>query len=812
MSLILAGGGSPAFGATEEFLVRDGLPQAQIVVAKDPPRMTKLASEELQTYIEKISKAKLPVVTEPDPAVPLTVYVGRSEYTDKLGLGTEGLEDGAFRMVSGPGWLALLGQDSDFEPAPPHTMQRRDNPDRERMLREWDKLSGGTFNNPHGSISRERDSDGGYWAYDERGSLNAVHEFLRRQGVRWYMPGDLGEIVPSKQDIRFTTLDEVVRPAFGMRRFASIGNVYSNLPPDQLAWQFRLGLNAGSRAFGNPPHYAHGLREILGRPEMEQAHPEYYALVEGKRRVGHGNKNQACLSSEALVMEAANFARAMFDVYDQPSVSVSPQDGFRFCECELCEGKDTPERGRAGTHSDYVWGFVDRVAREVAKTHPDKKINALAYSTYTLPPEKIDRLSPNVVVGTIHARGRFFHKPEEREKLLALRRAWQAKTDNPLWNWEHYPLTHRGNFTPAYFPRSIAEGIRSMKGEYNGEFVELATGPHEEVGHGLSHPAFNHLNVYLTSRFYWNPDLDLQTELKEYYQLFYGPAAADMEAFVDYSEENWREMLRDREKISRALELFDQAKAKASPESAYGQRLAMLDLYLKKLRSHEELLGRERVEGGLAEAPVRTGIELDLDGRLDEEVWKSLPAYPLLDLESGAKPEVPTWFKVFWQGGDKEGHLVVGIYCEEPNMENLRTLAQANGDLKIFSDDSVEVMLETQAHSHYQLAVNAAGALADMDRNYGKLNELWSSQSEVAAHKGNNFWSVELRIPVTGEQVPGDPFHELAGWRPTAESPWFVNVARQRFAGEKPERLLWALPPAGTKKNFHDVMSYGRLQ
>ena len=107
----------PAFGET--YLVKDGKPGADIVIADKPPRMAKLAAEELQTYVEKISGAKLAITNAPGSDAPAHIYVGRSAETDKLKISDEGLKHGAFKMVSGENWLALLGHDSDYTPPMP---------------------------------------------------------------------------------------------------------------------------------------------------------------------------------------------------------------------------------------------------------------------------------------------------------------------------------------------------------------------------------------------------------------------------------------------------------------------------------------------------------------------------------------------------------------------------------------------------------------------------------------------------------------------------------------------------------------------
>ncbi len=808
--IVLLGALMSMFGAhlgcagNPDLLTADGEARAEIVIAEDPPRMVRVAAEELQTHIEAISGARLPIVSGPSEDYPLRLYVGSSTFTDSYGVDNEDLNYGAFRLRTVPDGLILLGQDDDFVPTEPYTLHRSPrHPDTERVREEWDAITGDTFGNPRGRLGRRYNSEMGIFAYDKRGSLNAVHEFLRGLGVRWYMPGELGTVIPEMVSIPLPDEDRVVRPDFDWR-MATFAVYFSSSRKD-IFWYLRQGFNHGDVV----GQWSHGLRDVTSRSQMMENHPERYALVRGVRQtrteLGHGN--QACLSSEGLVDAAVRFGRAMFDHYDLPMVSMMPQDGFMFCECELCEGKDTPERGRDGMHSDYVWGFIDRVARELYKTHPDRKVNCLAYSTYLLPPENIERLSPNVVVGFIHAR-RDFDDPDVRENRLAIRRAWREKTDQPFWGWEHYPFTHRSTFTPVYFPRAIAEGLRSMQGEFFGEFIEAPTGPFDERGHGLHTPGFSHLNLYVTGRFQWDVEQDLDALLDEYYRLFYGPAAEQMQAFIEYSEANRRYLRQDVDKIDRTLELLDEAVAAAPADSVYGQRIALLVDYLDQLREWREQLARGREGVPVTRAPVRKDAELTLDGRLDDAVWKDLREHPMVDVQSGEPARTPSWFKVYWDGGEREGHLVLGIHADEPDMENLRTLTTESGDWRVFNGDNLEVMLETQAHSYYQIAVNAAGAVMDLDRNLGQLNDAWTSLVEVAAHQGEDYWSVELRFPVTGEESPGDPLHELAGWRPSEEAPWHIQIGRQRLRGEDREWTVWS--PTGS--NFHDIMRFGRLE
>lgn len=81
--------------------------------------MPKLATRELQAYLEKIRVDKLTIVAAPTPGVAPRIYVGKNKFTDELELKADALKHGAFLPASGPGWLLLLGLDQDDVPIEP---------------------------------------------------------------------------------------------------------------------------------------------------------------------------------------------------------------------------------------------------------------------------------------------------------------------------------------------------------------------------------------------------------------------------------------------------------------------------------------------------------------------------------------------------------------------------------------------------------------------------------------------------------------------------------------------------------------------
>ena len=570
----------------DPLLIDSGTARAEIIIAEDPPRTTHLAARDLQHYLKKISGAELDIRTTPTQQ-PIKIYVGESRHTKQLGLRTDDLKYGAYRIISGDRWLALLGQDSDFTPIEPWPRGHQDIRSG-KMQTAWNKITGENWGYMHsqlhkhysgprslfGTPDERRDDDDGnihVWTYDERGSFNAVCSFLRGLGVRWYMPGELGEVVPKKASIALPAIDETTHPDFPMRILNFRPAVYGH---DVMMWGFRLGLR---QPYGRQA--AHGLRGMTDNEPTLREHPEWFALYGGRRHNDPNVKNnQLCYSNEELLQQTVRFARAQLDHFDMDVVSIMPPDGYTaICQCELCEGKESPELGPRGRLSNYVWDFVNRVAVEVDKTHPDKRVSCCAYGVYTEAPSNLEKLSPNLQVIIVGGR-----RPlqEDREDLRRLRSAWQKKTDLPLEIFENYPFTARGFYLPAYIPRVLGESINETKGQSRGEDIWISM-DFSEKAVGL-----NHFLAYFTSRMYWGgKHQDPVALFDEYVNKFYGPAKQEMRAFFAYCEENWRAMETDRDTADRALELFTAAKLKVSADSIYRQRIALIDRYLDGLRN-----------------------------------------------------------------------------------------------------------------------------------------------------------------------------------------------------------------------------------
>ncbi|MGE0609528.1 MAG: DUF4838 domain-containing protein [Pirellulales bacterium] len=799
--------------AADVNIIQNGQPRAEIIIAEAPSRSVRLAAQELQDSLEKISGARLPIVNTPDAGVPVQIYVGRSPHTDRLQVTADGLRHGAYRIVSGDHWLVLIGEDSEFTPIEPWAKHNGEI-ESGQAQRAWNQITGAQWGIPNLLIYKDRAMLPGdiglpeaqraaakgkrleIWTQDERGSFNAVCGFLTSLGMRWYLPGPLGEVVPVLKTIPLPRVDRTERPDFPIRRF----NVrFATNEPDTLKWAMRLGLRDpyGIQA-------AHGLDDMTNREEVFAAHPDWFAQYGGRRHFKPRANNQLCYSNDELFRETVRYVNAQFDHYKMDVVSVMPPDGYTsICQCELCQGKDSPERNQRGLLSDYVWDFVNRVAKEVGKTHPDKKIVNCAYGVYTLPPLKIEQLEPNVIVSIVGGRQPLQDKPGDQEEAAKLRAAWAAKTSNPIIVFENYPFTDRGWYLPYFAPRTLGAGINATKGISSGEDIWL-TVRHDfgKVGIG-----FNHFLVYFTQRMYWGgQEQDVDAMFREYCRLFYGPAEAEMRAFFDYCEANWRETEKDKARADTVLSLFAAAQARADASSEYGQRMALIDEYLKGLRSKSVQLGKKRGPVPVLRLVGDAANKIVVDGQLNEEAWENCqPASTvrLRELQTGGIPTFGTTVKSAWFGND----VYFAIRCDERRGEKLNIGTTRKDDSAIWHGDVVEILLETDAKSYYQIAVSPSGAIADLDRSVPPHAWFgWDARAEVATHSAEDHWDIEIRIPVTQDE--NDPLHQVVGRKPNRSLPWGINVCRQRIRDNGQEYS--AFSPTGAD-HFHDPMKFAHF-
>lgn len=792
--------------SAEAYIVNNGKANAQIVVGADPTRSAHLAAEQLQEVVEKMSGAKLPIAATPAEGDTVNIYIG--DAAKSVGVTAEGLKYGAYHVRSGERWLALVGDDAEFVPTEPYRLNK--SPEQSKIAADkWLKLiAPDKFSMPNSQLAIHRGSDvmfstkERHWSHDERGSFNAVVDFLYSLGCRWYVPHEIGEVIPEVKTIALPQVNKTVKPDFAMRAPDQYNRNFGQggATREEVLWQMRLGFHFGYPIIGT--NVGHGMQQAYGAYAEE--HPEWFALRgDGKRDTSFRNHGQPCLSAEGLFEANVRYVRKVFDILDLPAVSVMPPDAFVMCECNLCKGKATPERGWAGALSDYVWTYVDRVAREVYKTHPDKMITCCAYGSYLLPPTTIDQLSPNLRVGIAQYRIGF-NDPKRKQLFHELRQDWLAKMpegNKQFWLYEYYRSA--GNSNPTYFPRLIAEDMRALKGICLGEYNDMTRSPT-----GIANMAVEHINLYVTARCQWDAELNIDALLEDYYAKFYGPAREPMKAFIEYCEQHRATMLKDAAQIDTALSHLHNALAAAPEGSIYRKRIDWIAEYFARLPEMKTILTKERPAVPVAKARAGWGTWV-IDGKNDDEPWQKFGGgHSLVELNTGAQPTFATNFHII----TTPKQMYIWISCEELKDAPLNINGSQNDTTSIWGGDVVEILLEPPGHSYYQIAINPAGVMTDLDRadsGLTKFNTLWTSNAEVATSVENGRWNIEIRIPFAGDGMDEiDPDTGVAGDQPTEEFPWYFNICRQRVRETGTEHSAFSPTPAGS---FHDKERFGKL-
>lgn len=252
------------------------------------------------------------------------------------------------------------------------------------------------------------------------GTAFAVYRFLEEfAGVRWLWPGELGEVVPRRPTLGIGRVSIREEPAFVWRDLGPGGALWG--PLDKLAAERKLGVSeehqktqklwerrnrfGGERIYGG-----HAFGEILPPAKLGPIHPEYFALVDGKRDWQYFNgkhRSQPCTSNPDVIRLTTEYARDFFGRHPEyDAFSISLNDGRGFCECDNCRRLDSgqtqveaadPETGRTArlpVITDRIVAFANQVAEGLAKTHPNKKLILFAYGMYKEPPQRV-KVHPN---------------------------------------------------------------------------------------------------------------------------------------------------------------------------------------------------------------------------------------------------------------------------------------------------------------------------------------------------------------------------------------------------------------------------------
>ena len=218
----------------------------------------------------------------------------------------------------------------------------------------------------------------GLYGESEAGTSYAIYELLHRLGCRWFMPTDLGEVVPDLPSLQVPVMDEKLAPATILRNRYSGGADFNrrNRLNGELGPVVWLAQGDGS------------FQGFFSKAEVE-AHPEW--SHQGYLRLVHPEVAEHIANKIIAQLDKSYEAMRKYGL--RPGYSIVPADGQVPTEDPMARPYDPdpriwePAAGRWSV-TDRCMTLHNRIAARVRAKYPDVAFGDQAYVNKSLPPAK----------------------------------------------------------------------------------------------------------------------------------------------------------------------------------------------------------------------------------------------------------------------------------------------------------------------------------------------------------------------------------------------------------------------------------------
>ena len=527
-------------------LVKDGKANATIVIAADPSPAADLASIEVQYFVEQMTGAKLPIAADSKGTNGNKILIGESRHTKKLGLDVSKYHQMESLIRFYPEALVLLGRD--------------DLKDDCRLFKKTAINAASTIDYAKANGTKGKTQKVFIpGMFDYQGSLRATYRFLEDWcDIRFFGATPMNihfpkakTLIVSGNEHHHRTAIDTKSGAMGMYGRRSGNSEYGPRPDSQQVTLYQRRMRWGGVAwyvnhtfehfnyrnrFMNPVEPTDKSAQDYKRKleKYEKHKKDFEKIVPGLKPTG--KSHQFCYTTKALIDQIATDARDFFDGKLEDNVDehtrnlqgrsdtffLVPFDVGGYCKCKKCKPLQDIARGRSATDfntgekSDYVFSLVNAVAREVAKTHPDKFIGTLAYEGYYWTPKSFEMEKNTAMTPCMHTKF-WSSSPTYFKNELKYYKEWVklAKAGKMgamgMWNYDFD------------VPRCATAYNAHKRGEYVRMFLE------DGVRHVFHCGAPPMLEMYVSNRLYENPELDIKELVADFFTKYFGPASGPME-------------------------------------------------------------------------------------------------------------------------------------------------------------------------------------------------------------------------------------------------------------------------------------------
>jgi len=462
---------------------------SRIIVAEVEPALD--SAKELQHYLKKVTSVEIPIQHQVDVTDQFLIIVG--SINDDFNLNLPELVRDSFVIRTAENRLHLVGADDD-------------------------------------------------------GLYFSVVTFLEKFcDIRWYWPGELGEIAPQRDSLSIPDIDLYTIPDFQWRDRGPGGPLWGHF--DRISKKRDLGISEKhldevrkwerrNKLGGMKIYGGHDQGQIVSPNKYGKDHPEYFALIDGRRDRDfedfdgkHGA--QLCTSNPELISVFEKHFDNFFDNHpDYDGLHVTPNDGGRFCQCENCSALDTGKRWRKNPEkpaiTDRIFTFINTLAEALQKRHPGKYLTCMAYSWYVDPPERIkisDYVIPQYCLWSCY----LHFNDKWKNEHYGVAKGWTEVAKN-VGIYEYFINGAWPDLPRIVYPK-IADSLRYL----HGIGIKLYQA---QAGDGF---AINGLNYYIASKLWWDVDSNVDGMVAEYYDKAFGKAGNYVRRYHERLMSAWKE-------------------------------------------------------------------------------------------------------------------------------------------------------------------------------------------------------------------------------------------------------------------------------
>ncbi|MAE63066.1 MAG: hypothetical protein CMJ18_02235 [Phycisphaeraceae bacterium] len=382
-----------------------------------------------------------------------------------------------------------------------------------------------------------------------RGIVYAITTFLQDHlGLRFWAPGAID--APHDPDLTLPDLDERYEPPFEFRHFTGeIARTMTSRFWHRLSFDFQF--DPGT----------HSIKKLLPKPLFVE-HPEwfgycpedgdpnfkysYIASLRGYEKTLETETDRTDLPLIRQFYETAKRTRrlpahpclhhpdatrtitenALAELekeyptwkYSPKVLWVTQDDGAYICECPPCKAVIEEE----GSNSANWVRFVNSIAEQVEKRHPDVLVGMFAYLHSEAPPKTL-KPRDNVLVYSALLRSNKRDPVEHYEKHARWLRRW-GEIAKHHWVWD-YDANFRNYYQPHpnYYVHPLNMRFFRALG-VDGALVQAAQGKAADLAA---------MRAWVTAQMMWDPDRDPRPLMVEFMNGYYGPAGRWVMLYVD---------------------------------------------------------------------------------------------------------------------------------------------------------------------------------------------------------------------------------------------------------------------------------------